>query len=133
MAEDVATHGVPAIPHVSSDGRTEDLCVFNNPKWEGSRCDEFANKCTLPLRERKLKTIPWYYGPEAPADLFPSTAFALNSWNIAMKRAAILGMRADALRLGDTDTASMAVALEVRVPLPAQKPAEARRIEVKRR
>lgn len=96
--------------HQSSDGKTEDLCVFTKADGtvahEGSQCDEFANKCTLPLRERKIHTIPWYYGPTAPADLFPSTAFALNSWNVAMKRAAILGMRADALRVGDTDTAS---------------------------
>lgn len=90
--------------HATSDGRTEDLCAFG--PHEGSRCDEFANKCTLPLRERKLRTIPWYYGREAPADLFPSTAFALNSWNLAMKRAAILGMRADALRVGDDATAA---------------------------
>jgi hypothetical protein len=89
---------------LAADKMTEKVCQLGD-KHVGSRCDEFTNKCTLPLRERKLKTIPWYYGPGAPADLFPSTAFALNSWNVAVKRAAVIGMRADALRVGDQQLA----------------------------
>jgi hypothetical protein len=70
------------------------------PGHEGARCDEFANRCSLPLRSRALKTIPWYYGPQAPADLFASTAKALGQWNLAVKNAAQLGKMVDAKRIG---------------------------------
>jgi hypothetical protein len=96
--------GKPGVDiHKSSDGVTEDVCAFTNGAGDvvhpGSRCDEFAGKCTLPFRERRIKTIPWYYGPDAPADLFPSTAFAVREWNLAMKRAILIGQKADADRV----------------------------------
>ncbi|MEO6575309.1 MAG: hypothetical protein ABIP89_15795, partial [Polyangiaceae bacterium] len=46
------------------------------------------------------KTIPWYFGLDAPADLFPSTANALNQWNVAVKHAAQVGMSVEAKRVG---------------------------------
>ncbi len=88
----------------SDDGYTEAECAFakgdGTLAHPGSRCDEFAHKCTLPLHERALKTIPWFFGPDSPPDLFPSTRFALNSWNVAIKRAALIGQKADAARVG---------------------------------
>jgi hypothetical protein len=92
---------------VDGDG-TEDECQFTRsvtptgiippnglPSGDvvspGSRCDEFKNKCDIPLYMRSTKTTPLYFGPTAPADLFASTAKALNSWNIAVKRAAMIG------------------------------------------
>lgn len=97
---------IGADPHRKSsiDNYTEADCAFTDNQGNivhpGSRCDEFSHKCTLPLHERKIKTIPWYYGPDSPPDLFPSTNFALDSWNIALKRAALIGMKADGERLG---------------------------------
>ncbi len=83
--------------------KTEDDCEFKNAAGTlvhpGSHCDEFTRKCALPLNERKIKTIPWYYGLNAPADLFPSTANALNQWNIAVKQAAQIGMMVEAKRV----------------------------------
>jgi hypothetical protein len=83
---------------------TEDECQFTdgngNVVNQGSRCDEFTNKCDVPLYERVTKTTPLYYGPTAPPDLFASTAHALNSWNIAVKRATQIGMAAEATRVG---------------------------------
>jgi len=91
-------------PHRDEDkDGTEDDCAFTaggaivNP---GSRCDELSRKCTLPLYKREIKTIPWYYGPKAPADLFKSTAEALGEWNLAVKRAAQIGKMVEAKRVG---------------------------------
>jgi hypothetical protein len=91
--------------HRDNNGnKTEDECEFRNASGtllhQGSRCDEFTNKCDLPLYERSTKTIPFYIGPKAPPDLFPSTAHALNSWNLAVKRAAQLGKQVEATRVG---------------------------------
>jgi hypothetical protein len=66
----------------------------------GSRCDEFTNKCDLPLYLRQTKTIPFYYGPTSPPDLFASTAQALNDWNIAVKRSAQIGRLVESQRVG---------------------------------
>ncbi len=83
---------------------TEDECEFVDASGKvvnpGSRCDEFTNKCDLPLYERETKTIPFYFGPTAPPDLFPSTAAALNQWNLAVKRATQLGKQVEAARVG---------------------------------
>ncbi|HEX4473869.1 MAG TPA: hypothetical protein VH142_02260, partial [Polyangiaceae bacterium] len=78
---------VGADPHrLASDGKTEAECAFADSNGDivhpGAYCDVTSNKCALPLRERKLRTIPWYYGPDSPPDLFASTARALDQWNV---------------------------------------------------
>ena len=87
----------------ASDGKTEAECAFTdgdgNIVHAGAYCDVSSNKCSLPLRERKLRTIPWYYGPDSPPDLFASTARALDQWNVAVKRAAVIGQIGDAKRV----------------------------------
>jgi hypothetical protein len=86
----------------NKDG-TEDECEFVDGGGKlvnpGSRCDEFTKKCTLPLYARTLKTIPWYFGKDAPPDLFASTANALQQWNLAVKRAAQIGKKVEAKRV----------------------------------
>ncbi len=83
---------------------TEDECQFTdgagNVVNPGSRCDEFKNKCDIPLYERKTKTTPIYIGPTSAPDLFQTTAQALNEWNIAVKRAVQLGKITEANRAG---------------------------------
>jgi hypothetical protein len=83
---------------------TEDECEFTDTNGvvqnAGSRCDEFTNKCDIPLYERSTKTIPFYFGPTAPPDLFPSTSAALNEWNLAVKRSTQLGKQVEAARVG---------------------------------
>jgi hypothetical protein len=97
--------GVGQDPHrLASDGKTEAECAFadgdGNVIHPGAYCDISSNKCALPTRERKLRTIPWYYGPDSPPDLFASTARALDQWNVAVKRAAVIGQIGDAKRVG---------------------------------
>jgi len=94
-----------ADPHrLASDGKTEQECAFTdsdgNIVHQGAYCDVAMNKCALPLRERQLRTIPWYYGPDSTADLFASTSRALDQWNVAVKRASVIGQMADAKRVG---------------------------------
>ncbi len=88
---------------VDADG-TEDECQFTDSSGDvvnpGSRCDEFKNKCDIPLYARTTKTTPLYYGPTSDPDLFATTAQALNSWNIAVKRAVQLGRVVEANRAG---------------------------------
>jgi hypothetical protein len=89
--------------HRDTDGEgTEDECQFTDPGGNvfnaGSRCDEFTNKCDIPLYARNTKTTPLYYGPGSAPDLFAATAHALNSWNIAVKRAVQLGRVVEAQR-----------------------------------
>ena len=87
---------------IDNDG-TEDECEFKDASGNvvnpGSRCDEFKNKCDIPLYDRTTKTTPLYYGPTAAPDLFATTAQALNSWNIAVKRAVQLGKAVEATRV----------------------------------
>ncbi len=82
---------------------TEDECEFRDSKHNvvnpGSRCDEFTRKCDIPLYDRTTKTTPLYFGPTAAPDLFATTAQALNSWNIAVKRSVQLGKSAEATRV----------------------------------
>jgi hypothetical protein len=88
---------------VDQDG-TEDECEFTNAAGNivnpGSRCDEFKNKCDIPLYERQTKTTPLYYGPTAAPDLFSATSQAMNMWNLAVKRAVQLGKVVEANRVG---------------------------------
>jgi hypothetical protein len=88
---------------LASDGKTEAECAFADGNGDvvhpGAYCDVSSNKCALPLRERKLRTIPWYYGPDSPPDLFASTGRALDQWNVAVKRAAVIGQIGDAKRV----------------------------------
>jgi hypothetical protein len=93
--------------NADADGnKTADQCEFKNADGallhQGSRCDTLAHRCTLPLHERTIKTIPWYYAPGSADDLFGSTARALNEWNISVKRAALIGQSVEATRVGKT-------------------------------
>lgn len=79
-----------ADPHrdVDADG-TEDECTAVG---NGSRCDTFKQACTIPIRERKVRTIPWHVNRDFPEDLFPSSKKVIAMWSDAM-RVAILSSR----------------------------------------
>ncbi|MFO0616554.1 MAG: hypothetical protein U0414_28435, partial [Polyangiaceae bacterium] len=55
-------------PHRDIDGNgTEDEC---ESVGRGSRCDAVVGECTIPYRDRAVKTIPWYVNADSPPDLF---------------------------------------------------------------
>ncbi len=98
------TTPVGADPHRDEDGDgTEDECATVG---RGSRCDAVTHSCTIPVRDRKLRTVAWHAGPGHPADLFASSAEALASWNDAV-RVALLGARlVECQRTGEADCAA---------------------------
>ncbi len=76
---------VGADPHrdVNGDG-TEDECASVG---EGSRCDTFSQKCTLPYRQRQTKTVAWYYTEGSNPDFFEATREAAHEWDVALRSA----------------------------------------------
>ncbi|HEX3851278.1 MAG TPA: hypothetical protein VHW01_09960, partial [Polyangiaceae bacterium] len=53
----------------------------------GSRCDQFTHACTMPYRDRTVKTSPFYYGPDSDPTLFDASAKALGQWDGALRQA----------------------------------------------
>ncbi len=93
-----ATTPVGSSPHRDDDhDGTEDECASVGG---GSRCDDVVGECTIPVRQRKIKTIPWYVNSDSPADLFDGTSQALAAWNRAMRVAVIAGRLAECRRTG---------------------------------
>ncbi|MBW2527315.1 MAG: hypothetical protein JRI23_24245 [Deltaproteobacteria bacterium] len=96
-----ATTPAGADPHRDDDGNgTEDEC---EAVGRGSRCDEFKGLCTLPYRDRPVRTIPWHEGPDNPDDLFESTREALQGWSDALRIAIIAGRLVECRRTGEPD------------------------------
>ncbi len=88
-------------PHRDEDTNgTEDEC---EAVGDGSRCDAARGECTLPLRDRTIRTIPWHINPEFPPDLFDGTAEALEAWNHAIRVAVIAGRLNECRRTGGSD------------------------------
>ncbi|MBW2459489.1 MAG: zinc-dependent metalloprotease, partial [Deltaproteobacteria bacterium] len=93
------TTPVGADIHRDEDGNgTEDEC---EAVGRGSRCDEFRGACTIALRDRQLRTIPWYVNAEIPADLYEPTAEVVQGWNDAMRVAVLAGRLAECRRTGE--------------------------------
>jgi hypothetical protein len=89
-----------ADPHRDEDANgTEDEC---EAVGNGSRCDATVGLCTLPLRERTIKTIPWHVNADFPEDLYDGTVEALEAWNNAMRTAVLAGRLAECRRTGGT-------------------------------
>ncbi len=87
-------------PHRDDDRNgTEDEC---EAVGEGSRCDAVVGECTIPLRRRTVKTIPWHVNQTFPEELFDGTNQALKSWNDGMRAAVLAGRLAECRRTGGT-------------------------------
>jgi hypothetical protein len=86
-------------PHRDDDhDGTEDEC---QSVGRGSRCDVFRGECTLPLRDRKVKTTVWYVNPGFPEDLFDGTSKTLDGWSEAIRVAIVAGRLAECRRTKD--------------------------------
>lgn len=53
----------------------------------GSRCDVFVKACTLPYRDRKIRRVPYYYGPDSDPTLFESAQLVAADWDSALRHA----------------------------------------------
>lgn len=95
------TTPLTADPHRDEDGDgTEDECASVG---RGSRCDDIVGECTIPYRDRTIKTIPWYVNRESPPDLFDGSQQALEAWNQAMRVAALTARLTECRRTGESD------------------------------
>lgn len=92
------TTPVGADPHRDLDANgTEDEC---EEVGRGSRCDEFNGLCTLPLRDRPVRTIVWTEGPDNPDDMYATSAEALAAWSAALRVSVIAGRVNECRRTG---------------------------------
>lgn len=83
-------------PHRDEDrDGTEDECASVG---RGSRCDEFRGQCTIPLRDRTVKTIPWFVNKGFPEDLYEGTQRALEGWSEAIRVGVVAGRLAECRR-----------------------------------
>ena len=88
-------------PHRDDDADgTEDEC---KSVGRGSKCDEFRGECTIPMRDRKIKTTAWYVNGGFPEDLFEGTSKALDGWSEAIRVAVVAGRLAECRRTGEAD------------------------------
>ncbi len=98
------TTPVGADPHRDADADgTEDECAAVG---RGSRCDELRHACTVPLRDRKVRTIAWHANRDFPADLFESSKKVIDAWSDAMRVAVLSGRLAECRRTGGGDCAA---------------------------
>ena len=83
-------------PHRDENGDgTEDEC---DAIGRGSRCDEPKRSCTIPLRDRKIKTIAWHVNRDFPEDLYASAEHVVNTWSDATRVAILAGRLAECRR-----------------------------------
>jgi hypothetical protein len=88
-------------PHRDDDANgTEDEC---ESVGRGSKCDEFRGECTIPLRDRTVKTTAWYVSAGFPEELFAGTSQALDGWSEAIRVAIAAGRLAECRRTNDSD------------------------------
>ena len=68
----------------NNDG-TEDEC---ETVGNGSKCDIFKQRCTLPYMQRETVAIPWYYTQGDTEEYFAPTKEATHQWDVALRIAA---------------------------------------------
>jgi hypothetical protein len=64
----------------------------------GSVCDAYAQKCTLPLNKRAVKTIPYYVSRNMPADLWQANQELIDEWNVGLNGAVAAGREVECRR-----------------------------------
>ena len=74
---------------------TEDEC---EDVGRGARCDEASHLCTMPLRDRKVKTIPWYVNRDFPEDIFAGGRKVVDTWSDAIRVGLLAGRLAECRR-----------------------------------
>jgi hypothetical protein len=90
-----------ASPHRDDDANgTEDECESIG---RGSRCDDVVGLCTIPLRDRSLRSIPWHVSQGFPDEYFEDTRAALAAWSDAMRVAVVAGRLVECERTGEAD------------------------------
>lgn len=79
---------------------TEDEC---EDVGRGSRCDENRHQCTIPLRDRKVRTIPWHVNRDFPAEIFDGAKKVVDAWSDGVRVGLLAGRLAECRRTHDAD------------------------------
>ncbi len=102
-----ATCGTPQTTPAGADvhrdddqNGTEDEC---EKVGRGSRCDEFRHACTLPVRDRKLKTTVWHTNRGFPEDLFEGAQKVVQTWSDAVRTGVLASRLAECRRTQEAD------------------------------
>ena len=74
---------------------TEDEC---EDVGRGSRCDAATHLCTMPLRDRKVKTIAWYVNRDFPEEIFEGGKKVVDTWSDGIRVALLAGRLAECRR-----------------------------------
>ena len=77
---------------------TEDEC---EDVGRGSRCDEASHLCTIPFRDRKVKTIPWYVNRDFPEEIFEGGRKVVDTWSDGIRVGVLAGRLAECRRTKD--------------------------------
>lgn len=77
----------PDPTNIIGNGTADECELVGN----GSQCDQFKQKCTLPLQERTAKPIVWHYTKGSHPDYFVGTEWATHEWDVAMRTAVRFG------------------------------------------
>ena len=98
----VGTSGKLTVHNDADGDGTEDACatVTELTGLGGSKCNEFTQKCTLPLRARTPKTIAWYFVDGAENRFYDATEDAAHQWDVALRTAVRAGQYAECVRTG---------------------------------
>jgi len=87
-----------ADPHRDENGDgTEDECASVG---NGSRCDTFEQKCTLPYRDRTVKPVAWYYTDGNDTGYYESTYLATQEWDTALRSAVMTARYVECKKVG---------------------------------
>lgn len=94
----------PATTPIGRDARRDENNDGTHDECEsvgnGSQCDIYTQKCTLPYAERPLRPIVWYYTNESDYRYFEPTYWATQEWDIAMRQAVQAARYTECKRLG---------------------------------
>lgn len=92
------TTPVGADPNRDQDGNgTADEC---EAVGNGSQCDQFSQKCTLPYAQREQRPIVWYYTNKSDYRYFEPTEWGTQEWDVAMRWAVMAARNAECERVG---------------------------------
>ncbi len=99
------TTPVGADPHrdLNRDG-TEDECAAVG---SGSRCDAFKQRCTLPYRQRQVKTLAWYLASGSNQEFFEPTRDATHEWDVALRASIMAAQYEECVRTNSGNCANL--------------------------
>ena len=74
---------------------TEDEC---EDVGRGARCDEYSHRCTIPFRDRAVRTIPWHVNRDFPADIFEGAKKVVDTLSDGIRVGLLAGRLAECRR-----------------------------------